>query len=298
MKIHEEYKKNKPLFSFEIFPPKKGGDINQIYNTIEEIAVYNPSFISVTYGAAGSERGNETIEICRHIKDKYDITPLMHLTCAGSKKEMLDNIFEEVKGRGIENVLLMRGDKRADLGEEEQFPSFKFANELIEYARSKYDFSIGGACYPEGHIQAKTVVQDLFNLRNKVQSGANFLVSQFFFDNDKFYKFVEDARSIDINVPIFAGIMPVLNKNQINRMVELSGASLPEKFKKVLNKYENSPDVLRDAGIAYASEQIVDLLSSGVDGIHLYVMNKPIIAKKISENIGTILNDLRKDLNG
>lgn len=294
MKIHENYKKNKPSFSFEIFPPKKDGNKEQIYETIEEIAIYNPDFISVTYGAAGSERGNETIEICSHIKNNYEIEPLMHLTCAGSTREVLDEIFEDIKNREIDNVLLMRGDKREDLEDSQQFPSFKYANELIEYARKKYDFSIGGACYPEGHIQSKSVTQDLFNLRNKVNAGTDFLVSQFFFDNDKFYKFVADARSVDINVPIFAGVMPVLNKNQINRMVQLSGASLPEKFKKVLDRYEHNPEALRDAGIAYASEQIVDLLSSGVDGIHLYVMNKPIIAKRVYENINSILKDLKK----
>lgn len=294
MKIHENYKKNKPSFSFEIFPPKKDGNKEQIYETIEEIAIYNPDFISVTYGAAGSERGNETIEICSHIKNNYEIEPLMHLTCAGSTREVLDEIFEDIKNREIDNVLLMRGDKREDLEDSQQFPSFKYANELIEYARQKYDFSIGGACYPEGHIQSKSVTQDLFNLRNKVNAGTDFLVSQFFFDNDKFYKFVADARSVDINVPIFAGVMPVLNKNQINRMVQLSGASLPEKFKKVLDRYEHNPEALRDAGIAYASEQIVDLLSSGVDGIHLYVMNKPIIAKRVYENINSILKDLKK----
>ena len=291
---NQKHKNNKPLFSFEIFPPKKDGNKEQIYETISEIAVYNPDFISVTYGAAGSERGNETIDICSHIKENYNIETLMHLTCAGSKKEIIDNIFEDIKNRGIENVLLMRGDKREDLGEEEQFPSFKYANELIEYADKKYDFSIGGACYPEGHIQSKSITQDLFNLKKKVECGADFLVSQFFFDNEKFYKFVEDARSLDIEIPIFAGIMPVLNKNQIHRMVQLSGASLPEKFKRVLDRYEHNAEALRDAGIAYASEQIIDLLSSGVDGIHLYVMNKPVIAKRVSENIASILNDLRK----
>lgn len=293
MKIHEQ--KNKPSYSFEVFPPKRDGSKEQIYSTLDEIVKYSPDFISVTYGASGSSRGNETIDICSDIKNSYNIEPLMHLTCANSSKADIDRILEDIKSRNIKNTLLMRGDKQDGIPEEEQFKDFKYASDLIAYASSKYDLSIGGACYPEGHIGAKSLVSDLINIKKKVDAGANFLISQFFFDNEMFYNFVKEARNLDISVPIYAGIMPVLNKNQIHRMVALSGASLPEKFKKILDRYEFNPSALQDAGIAYASEQIVDLLSSDVDGIHLYVMNKPEIAKRISENIGSILKDRKQN---
>lgn len=292
MKIHE--KNNSPSYSFEVFPPKRDGSKEQILSTLEEIVKYEPDFISVTYGASGSERGNETIEICSHIKDDFKIEPLMHLTCAGASKADIDAVMADMKNRGLNNALLMRGDRREELSEEEQFKDFHHASDLIEYVASKYDIGIGGACYPEKHISSKSVTSDLLHLRTKVQSGTNFLISQFFFDNEKFYRFVHEARSVDIDIPIFAGIMPVLNKNQIHRMVQLSGASLPDKFRKILDRYEHNPEALRDAGITYASEQIVDLLSSDVDGIHLYVMNKPEIARKISENIGSILKDCKQ----
>ncbi len=291
MKIHQS--PNRPTYSFEIFPPKRDADMNQIFVTLEQIVQYRPDFISVTYGASGSQRGTETLDICAHIKEKHKIEPLMHLTCAGSDRATVDRILERAKEQGIENALLMRGDRREDLTEEEQFGDFHHASELIEYAKARYDFSVGGACYPEGHVEARSVTSDLLHLRRKVRLGADFLITQFFFDNDKFYHFLNEARSIDIDIPILAGVMPVLNKNQIHRMVQLSGASLPEKFKRIMDRYEHNPAALQDAGIAYASEQIVDLLSSGVDGIHLYVMNKPEIARRITENIGSILHDLR-----
>ncbi len=291
MKIHE--KLSAPSYSFEVFPPKRNGSKEQILQTLDEIVKYEPDFISVTYGASGSERGNETIEICSHIKDDFGIEPLMHLTCAGASKADIDAVMEDMQRRNLKNALLMRGDRREELTEAEQYKDFAHASDLIAYVSQKYDIGIAGACYPESHVSSKSVTSDLLHLRTKVLSGTNFLISQFFFDNEKFYHFVEEARSIDIDVPIFAGIMPVLNKNQIAKMVQLSGASLPEKFRKILDRYEHNPDALRDAGIAYASEQIIDLLSSDVDGIHLYVMNKPEIARKISENIGSILKDCK-----
>ena len=282
-----------PSYSFEVFPPKRDGDKKQIYDTLEAIAVHNPDFISVTFGAAGSDRGRETLDMCVHIQEKLCIRPLMHLTCVGADKPAIERIFDAMEENGIRSTLLLRGDKKEGVDDENQLTDFHYAKDLIDYAVKNRDFTVGAACYPEGHIESKTLTADLLHLREKVHSGTDFLITQFFFDNEKFYHFKEQARSVDIDVPIYAGIMPVLNKNQIHKMVSLSGASLPQKFARVLERYEHNPRALQDAGIAYASEQIVDLLSSGVDGIHLYVMNKPEIAKRISENIGSILKDLK-----
>lgn len=294
MKINEKCKKNKPLISFEIFPPKKDGNREQIYNTLKEISVYNPDFISVTYGATGSERGVETVEISEHIKNTFGIDPLTHITCAGATKEEVDEILKDLNKRGIENTLLMRGDKRENLSEDEQFPAFKYASELIEYARNNFDFGIGGACYPEGHMESKDSKEDLINLKNKVDCGADFLITQFFFDNQKFYDFVKNVRNIGINVPIFAGIMPVLNKNQIQKMISLSGATIPLEFEELLNRYQDDENKLREVGMEYAIKQVRELLLNGVDGIHLYVMNRPIVAQKIFEGIADIYPELRK----
>lgn len=296
MKIHEHAVS--PSFSFEVFPPKRDGDKKQIYETLEAIAVHEPDFISVTFGAAGSDRGSETMDMCVHIKKNFGIRPLMHLTCVGAKEESIARTFDAMEENGIGSTLLLRGDKNENATDAEQFTDFRYAEDLIRYAKKTRDFSIGAACYPEGHVESKTLTADLLHLRDKVKSGADFLISQFFFDNDKFYHFINEARSVDIDIPIYAGIMPVLNRNQIRKMVSLTGASLPEKFLRVLERYEHNPNALQDAGIAYASEQIVDLLSSGVDGIHLYVMNKPEIARRITENIRSIRSELQRQRSG
>lgn len=292
MKVHEQ--SALPSYSFEVFPPKRDGDKKQIYETLEAIAVHNPDFISVTFGAAGSDRGKETLDMCTHIKDHLGIRPLMHLTCVGADTQSISHTFDAMEEKGISSTLLMRGDKKEGASDAEQFSDFRYAKDLIDYAVKNRDFSIGAACYPEGHIESSSLTQDLMHLRDKVKSGVDFLITQFFFDNDKFYHFKEQARSIDIDVPIYAGIMPVLNKSQIKKMVALSGASLPPKFVRILDNYEFNPEALQDAGIAYASEQIIDLLSSGVDGIHLYVMNKPEVARRVTENIASIVKELKE----
>lgn len=293
MKIHELYTQKKPLFSYEIFPPKREGDLSAMFSTIEKLAVQNPDFISVTYGAAGSERSHTTLNIAHDVKKNHGIESLAHLTLAGAEKSDIDEVLSAMKLKGIENVLLMRGDITETTPKPEN--GFRYASELIAYVKGKYDFSIGAACYPEGHIEAKSRTADLFHLKEKVQAGADFLISQLFFDNEKFYEFLSEARSLDINIPIFAGVMPVLNKNQIERMTALSGAALPEKFKRILNRYEHKPDALMEAGIAYACEQIVDLLSYGVDGIHFYVLNRPSISERVISSFSSILKELKVD---
>lgn len=283
MKINEIFKHGKTVFSFEVFPPKKDAPIDTIYTTLSELKDLNPDFISVTYGAGGREAGNsKTCEIASIIKDKYNITPVAHLTCVNSTKEEVLRELENLKNHGIENILALRGDIIPDIPRKNDF---LHASELVSFIKENGNFHISGACYPEVHQDAANMIEDITNLKKKVDAGASHLMSQLFFDNNKFYEFIEKARIAGINVPIEAGIMPVTNKNQIERMVTMCGASLPQKFVKVLQKFGDSKEALRDAGIAYAVDQIVDLVSNGVDGIHLYTMNNPYIARKISESV-------------
>ena len=289
MKISSMFGQGKIVFSFEIFPPKKTSSVDTIYNTLEELKDLSPAFISVTYGAGGTmtEAGHsKTCEIASIIKNKYNVTPVAHLTCVNSTKEQVEAELNALKANGIENILALRGDINPDVP---RCYDFAYASDLVEFIKARGDFHISGACYPEGHADAKDKVLDILNLKKKVDAGVTHLMSQLFFDNGHFYDFVEKARIAGINVPIEAGIMPVTNKSQIERMVTMCGASLPPKFVKVMQRFEHNPDALRDAGIAYAIDQIVDLISNGVEGIHLYTMNNPYIARKISEAISNLL---------
>ncbi|MDH8677150.1 methylenetetrahydrofolate reductase [NAD(P)H] [Fusibacter bizertensis] len=291
MKIHDMFRSGKPVLSFEIFPPKRDGDVSSVIRTIDELAVLKPNYISVTYGAAGSERGLDTVRMASKIKNEYHIEALAHLTSVGASEDDIKRILSTYKEQNIENILALRGD--LDPNTVLQSRDFKYASDLVAFIKREGDFDIAAACYPESHVEARSKTTDLIYLKDKVQNGVDFLVTQLFFDNEQFYSFRNEVRSLDINIPITVGIMPVLNRKQIERMVALSGATLPEKFKKILVKYEDKPSALQDAGIAYACEQIVDLLSSGVDGIHLYVMNKPEIAQRIVQNISGILNTMK-----
>ncbi|MBS7527716.1 methylenetetrahydrofolate reductase [NAD(P)H] [Fusibacter paucivorans] len=291
MDIKTIFNKKKPVLSFEIFPPKRDGDLNSVYKTIDALAMLDPDYISVTYGAAGSERSNTTLDIAAFIRKQYQIESLAHLTCVSSSKDDVDRIFDKFEAAEIENILALRGDLPEGMATNNR--AFQYAGDLIQYIKETRNFTVGAACYPEGHIEAKSRTVDLINLKQKTAQGADFLVTQLFFDNEKFYDFRREVRALDIDIPITAGIMPVLNKNQIERMVALSGASLPDKFKRIMSKYEFNPQALHDAGIIYASEQLVDLLSTGVDGIHLYVMNKPEVAKQLVDNVSNVLKALR-----
>lgn len=289
MKIDNLFTSGKPAISFEIFPPKRDGDFQSVLQTIDALALLKPDYISVTYGAAGSERNNDTLELASRIKREYGIEALAHLTSVGATKEDIKRILSVFEENQIENVLALRGD----LPENPIVRDFKYAGDLVHFIKQNGAFGVGAACYPESHVESRSKTTDLIHLKQKVDQGVDFLVTQMFFDNEKFYEFKDEVRSLDINIPITVGIMPVLNKKQIERMVAISGAHLPEKFKKILNCYEDKPAALQDAGIMYACEQIVDLLSSGVDGIHLYVMNKPYVAKRILDNLSGILTTLR-----
>lgn len=285
--IFEEKKNNnKPVLSFEIFPPKKEQALNNIDKTLELLCGLNPDFISVTFGAGGSCKDNKTVEIARKIKEDYGIEPLVHITCLHYDKEEIRSILNKLEDSGIENVLALRGDINPDIPMKNDF---KYANELVEFIRSNGDFSISGGCYPETHIEAPDAVTDIRNLKIKVDAGVGHLVSQLFFDNELFYSFYEKTRIAGIDVPIDAGVMPVTNKAQIERMVNMCGASLPAKFKRILDKYENNKEALFDAGIAYTINQIVDLIANDVDGIHIYTMNNPIVAKRICDGIRNLV---------
>lgn len=285
MKISKMFEKG-TVFSFEVFPPKKTSSVDTIYDTLEQMKNLNPDFISVTFGAGGSSNNNKTIEIAQTIQEKYGIEAAAHLPCINYTKEEIISILGEFKKHGINNILALRGDINPDIPPKSDF---KYASELVAFIKEHGDFDIAGACYPEVHMEAESAVADVLNLRRKVEAGAEHLISQLFFDNQCFYSFLERTEIAGIDVPIEAGIMPVTNKSQIERMVSMCGASLPPKFAKMIQKYEHSPEALRDAGIAYAIDQIVDLVSNGVDGIHLYTMNNPYVAKRISEAVESII---------
>lgn len=286
MKIKNMFSQNKTVFSFEIFPPKKDSPVDTIYKTLEQLNDLTPDFISVTYGAGGSTAGASTCEIASTIKNKYGIEAVAHLPCINFTKSEITDILTEFQDSGIENILALRGDINPNIPPKQDF---KYASELVTFIKQHGDFDVSGACYPECHIEADSMIDDIRHLKSKVEAGADHLITQLFFDNELFYSFDEKIKIAGINVPVEAGIMPVVNKKQIERMVSMCGASLPSKFTKMMQRYENHPDALRDAGIAYAVDQIVDLISHGVDGIHLYTMNNAYIARRISDSISGLL---------
>ncbi len=286
MKIAEMFGKGKTILSFEVFPPKKTSSIETVYSTIEQLTDLKPAYISVTYGAGGNLANNSTCEIASAIKNKYNTEAMAHVTCVNCTKSDLETILSRFNEAGIENILALRGDINPDIPPK---TDFKYASELVTFIKEHGDFGISGACYPEVHAEAPDMITDILNLKKKVDAGAETLVTQLFFENKAFYDFRDKARIAGINVPISAGIMPVTNKSQIERMVTMCGASLPQKFTKMIQKYEFNQEALIDAGIAYAADQIVDLISNGVEGIHLYTMNNPYVARKITEIIGKLL---------
>ncbi|MBQ9096832.1 MAG: methylenetetrahydrofolate reductase [Clostridia bacterium] len=287
MYISDIIKNKKFTFSLEIFPPKKDGSIDTIYKTLEALAPIKPDYISVTYGAGGNPADNSTCEIATIIKERYGIEPLVHLTCINSDKKQVDDTLGFLKEKGISNILALRGDRNPDVPPK---TDFTYASDLTKYIMNRGGFDVAGACYPETHPEAISMDIDIRNLKTKVDAGASHLVSQLFFDNNDFYNYMYKLRDNGINVPVQAGIMPVTNKKQIERMVSMCGASLPKKFTKIMSKYDSSPEALCDAGCAYAIEQIIDLITNGIDGIHLYTMNRPEIALKIYDSIKNIMD--------
>ncbi|NLD32522.1 MAG: methylenetetrahydrofolate reductase [NAD(P)H] [Trichococcus flocculiformis] len=286
MKIESKFQKKKPVLSFEIFPPKRDKAIQNIDETLAILSELNPDFISVTFGAGGSHTDNQTVELAKRIKQQYGIDPLVHLTCLNSSKFEICELLEELKEAEIDRILALRGDKNPAVEEKQDF---RYASDLVKFIRQYGDFSISGACYPECHTESKNKIEDIAYLKEKVDSGVQHLISQLFFDNNAFYSFQEHIQIAGMHVPVEAGIMPVINKAQIERMVTFCGASLPEKFSRVMHKYEDNKEALFDAGMAYAINQIVDLLAHDVDGIHIYTMNNPIVAKRICDGIKNLI---------
>lgn len=285
MKIKELFKQKQPTISFEVFPPNKIYTLEKVYEVIDELSLLKPDFMSVTYGAGGSTRRN-TVDIASKIKNINNIEALAHLTCIGATKKEIDEILKDLNKNNIENIMALRGDIPQEC--ENKIGEFSHANDLIKYIKEYGDFSIGGAFYPEGHQETNDLL-DLFNLKTKVDSGIDFLISQIFFENEKFYEFKEKLGKLNIKTPLIAGVMPITNGKQIRRITSMCGCSIPEKLKKILDRYEDNPIAMREAGIAYAMEQIIELISDDIAGIHIYTMNRVEASKKIMENIGNIL---------
>ncbi len=287
MKIKELFDRGMgPLISLEVFPPKANYSLATVFDTLDRLQVLKPDYISVTYGAGGGKQGR-TVEIASRIRSQYGVESLAHLTCVGHNKAEMEGILADLQDQGIENILALRGDPPKD----DKIFDFKksdyvYAVDLIHEIRNKGDFGIAAAAYPEGHPECERLIDDLLFLKQKVDAGADFLITQMFFDNRVFYEFVDKAQRLRINVPIVAGIMPILNAGQIKRMVYLSGASIPGKLLKLIDQYEHHPEDMKKAGIEYASHQIQDLLDNHVDGIHLYTMNKWEEILAIAENTG------------
>lgn len=286
MKVSELYKKGGRTLSFEIFPPKKDEELKNIDDTLEVLCELKPDFISVTFGAGGSCNCNKTIELARKIKERYRVEPVVHLTCLHYDKKEIDEFAEVLRSSGIENILALRGDEREDIPKKRDFT---YASDLAAYLKERYDFCILGACYPERHPESENMVDEIRHLKLKVNAGTEVLLSQLFFDNQIFYDLRERCRIADIDVPVIPGIMPVVKAAQIKRMVSMCNASFPLRFQKIVDRYEDNKEALFDAGMAYALSQIIDLLVSDTDGIHLYTMNNPRIARRICEGIRNIV---------
>ena len=288
MKLIDIIKRDKPGLSFEVFPPKTWDKLDSVIATTEKIAKLEPTYMSVTYGAGGGT-SDYTVKIAKNLKENCGVTPLAHLTCVSSTKEKVLAQLDELKGAGIENVLALRGDLVP--GMDMNNLDYRYASQLI-YDIKEYmgdSFCIGGACYPEGHPESASYKDDIKYLKEKVDAGCEFLTTQMFFDNDVLYNFMYRIREAGIEVPVVAGIMPVTNPNTIKRTMSISGNALPHKIIRLVDRYGDNPEALKQAGIAYATEQIIDLYANGINAVHVYCMNKPDVAEKIKSNISEIL---------
>ena len=283
--MKNELKKNDFSVSLEIFPPKKEEEFAGAFELLDKLALLNPDFISVTYGAGGS-RSKKTVEMTSYIKNTLHIPALAHLTCVGNTKKDIDNVVADLKAAGINNVLALRGDRPAYMTDEQyNAREFKHASDMIAYLKETTDFKIAGACYPEKHFEAFSFKEDVRYLKQKVDLGVEMLISQLFFDNEMFYRFEEMTQIAGINIPICAGIMPITTSKQLGTTVSLSGSSVPKKLADIIATYDDKPEDMRKAGIEYAVNQILDLKAHGVKDIHLYSMNKAKTTKEIFEAI-------------
>lgn len=286
MRIYDLFNKQETVVSFEVFPPKKTVSLESIFKTTEGLQALSPDFVSITYGAAGSSSG-QTLETADKVKNTYGIEALAHLTCINSTKKDIDTILDQLQENRIENILAMRGDRPVCKTAQEKLSSdYRYAKDVIAHIKSRNCFCIAAAAYPEGHMECDSLAEDTAHLLQKIDAGADFLITQVFFDNVLFYKFLNRIDQAGITAPVSAGIMPLLNIRQIGRIISLCGASIPKKLQQLINKYENMPEDLEKAGIEYACEQITDLVSNKVNGIHLYTMNKLEQSKFIIKQTG------------
>ena len=286
MKLSSLFSQKIPTLSFEVFPPKTSDTYDSVKSAAEKIASLKPDFMSVTYGAGGGT-SEYTASIAEDILNNFNVTPLAHLTCVNSDKKKVESVLSSLKDKKIENILALRGDILS--GDENKKREYKYAASLVEDIKKYGDFCVGGACYPEGHPEDLSLADGIEHLKEKVDAGCDFLTTQMFFDNNILYSFLYKIRESGITVPIVAGIMPVTNVKQIKRICALSGTYLPQRFKTIVDRFGNNPSAMKQAGIAYATEQIIDLLANGVNAIHVYSMNKPDVAAKIQENLSEII---------
>ena len=286
MKIIDLLNEDKVTLSFEVFPPKTSSRYENVLKAAEKIASLNPNFMSVTYGAGGGTSAH-TVALAKDIHEKYGVEVMAHLTCVSSTREHVESMVEQFKENGIENIMALRGDIPSDgkVGED-----YQYASQLIKELKEKGDFCIGAACYPEGHVESPSIKEDIQHLKEKVEAGADFLTTQMFFDNNVFYNFLYKIKEAGIDVPVVAGIMPITNAKQVSRAVQMSGTSIiPYRFKMMVDAFGDNPEIMKQAGIIYASEQIIDLIANGVKHIHVYTMNKPDVAEGIMNNLSELL---------
>ena len=290
MKIIDLLNSQQLSLSFEVFPPKTETAFESVKEATEEIAKLKPAFMSVTYGAGGGT-SKYTLDIAKNIKELYGVPTLAHLTCVSSTKETVREKIEQIKAAGITNVMALRGDIPAELVDADRSGwDYKYAIDLIHELKSaNADFCIGGACYPEIHPESATQKDDIKRLKEKVEAGCDFLTTQMFFDNNLLYNFLYKIREAGITVPVIPGIMPITNANQVERAIRLSGSFMPQRFKSLVDKFGSDPAAMKQAGIAYATDQIIDLYANNITNVHVYSMNKPDIAAKIQSNLSDIL---------
>ena len=290
MKLTDILNKDIPHLSFEVFPPKNTTAFESVKSATEEIAKLKPSFMSVTYGAGGGT-SQYTLDIAKNIKELYGVPTVAHLTCVSSTSETVKDMISRIKDAGIQNVMALRGDIPADrLDEDRSGWEYHHAIDLIrELRESGADFCIGGACYPEIHPESANQMEDIKHLKEKIDAGCDFLTTQMFFDNNLLYNFLYKIREAGITVPVIPGIMPITNANQVARSIKLSGSFMPQRFKSLVDKFGSNPEAMKQAGIAYATDQIIDLYANGITNVHVYSMNKPEIAEKIQSNLSAII---------
>ena len=286
MKIIDIIKSEKPTLSFEVFPPKTSDNFESVNTATQQIAALKPDFMSVTYGAGGGT-SEFTSSIAQNIQKEKNVPVLAHLSCVSSTKDEIHQQLVSLKEKGLENILALRGDIPA--GMDKDHLDYHYASELTQEIRDFGGFCIGGACYPESHPESENSFKDMEYLKMKVDAGCEFLTTQMFFDNNVLYNFIYRARKAGIDVPVVAGIMPVTNPKSIKRICAISGTALPQRFVRIVERYGDNPEAMKQAGIAYATEQIIDLYANGVRAVHVYSMNKPEVAQKIKENISAII---------